>query len=64
MAHKKGYKNTPKATAAGQANLQKWLDAHPERGFLRHGAGSVYVKGRYNNKRFKEGSRWPGLWKH
>ena len=50
---KKDHKQTP--AEAGQANLEKWLEANPSRGNLKHGAHSVEVKAKYASKRFKEG---------
>src|SRR4030042_5870904 len=52
---KKGQKSTKEEAAAGRHNLQVWLEAHPEHGRLSHGAYSAHVKGKYNNKRHKEG---------
>jgi hypothetical protein len=50
-----GGKRGPKSAAAGAANLQRWRDAHPEGGALRHGFYSQQVRQRYSDLRTTEG---------
>lgn len=50
-----GGKRGPKSAAAGAANLQRWRDAHPEGGALRHGAYSRQIRQRFTDGRTSEG---------
>jgi hypothetical protein len=44
-----------RAAAAGAANLQRWREAHPSGGNLRHGAFSKHFRKRYTDLRTTEG---------
>ncbi len=54
---KKPHKQTPAEAAAGQANLEKWIETHPSRGNLRHGAFSRVVRQKYSDRRSTEGKQ-------
>ena len=58
---KKGEKSTGKSAAAGQKNLEKWLEKHPERGATTHGAFSSTVRRRYTDLRTTEGRQLQGI---
>jgi hypothetical protein len=53
----KGKKSTEAESKAGQGNLARWLEEHPQRGNLRHGAWSKHVRKRYSDLRTTEGQR-------
>ncbi|MCG2778986.1 MAG: hypothetical protein L6406_25200 [Desulfobacterales bacterium] len=59
MAGKKGkkFKVTKAFFEAGEKNLAKWLDKHPERGAVKHGAYSSTVRKRYTDMRTTEGKQ-------
>ena len=54
---KKGQKSTGKSAAAGEKNLHKWNEEHPERGNLKHGAYSSTVRQKYSDLRTTEGKQ-------
>ena len=54
---KKGKKSTGKSAEAGQKNLKEWLDKHPERGAMTHGATSKNIRARYGDGRTSEAKR-------
>lgn len=56
-----GKKRSPRSIAAGTANLQRWRDAHPEGGALRHGFYSRQVRQRYSDARTTEGRELAAL---
>ena len=58
---KKGHKPTVAMKKAGEKNLKKWLDKHPERGAVKHGAYSSTVRKRYSDKRTSEGKQLAGI---
>ena len=53
----KGRKSTKAEAEAGAKNLQTWLDKHPERGAVKHGAYSATVRKRYTDMRSTEGKQ-------
>lgn len=56
-----GKKRSPRSAAAGAANLQRWRDAHPEGGALRHGFYSRQTRQRYSDLRTTEGRELEGI---
>ena len=55
MALKKGHKPTAAMKKAGEKNLKEWLEKHPERGAVKHGAYSLTTRKRYTDLRTVEG---------